>query len=197
MEETAGEHLKRAILRNFPEYFAEYGGEPSKTCMAWGMQMADGWLPIIWSACLAVRCYYRNYEFNNKVISYDGFRKHGGKPGDTLRDLRKRYVAVNASRRKPPLAPFRFTQIKEKMGTLTTNYVPRGDAYIDGIMLMAEMQSYTACEECGATIGILRSNGGWVYTRCKDCADKLTSTAKDASEWEPAVTDVNWGSYGG
>jgi hypothetical protein len=59
---------------------------------------------------------------------------------------------------------FLFTQIKEKYGTLRIYYTG-GNAYIDGVVNMAEALSSETCELCGAP-GKL-GGVGWLSTRCE------------------------------
>jgi hypothetical protein len=61
---------------------------------------------------------------------------------------------------------FLFTQIKEKYGTLRIYYTG-GNAYIDGVVNMAEALSGETCELCGAP-GKL-GGVGWLTTRCDKC----------------------------
>lgn len=64
---------------------------------------------------------------------------------------------------------FRFTQVKEKYGTLRL-YHYGGDAYCEGVVDMAEAMSAITCERCGrpgkATVG------GWITTLCDSCCER-------------------------
>jgi hypothetical protein len=73
---------------------------------------------------------------------------------------------------------FLFTQIKEKYGTLRIYYTG-GNAYIDGVVNMAEAMSGETCELCGAP----GKRGGisWITTRC----DKCTPSDKEPEDKEP------------
>jgi hypothetical protein len=62
------------------------------------------------------------------------------------------------------------TQVKEKFGGLRF-YHYGGDDIIHGMVWLAEHQSYNICENCGSTKDIGRTSG-WVYVRCKECAEK-------------------------
>jgi len=55
------------------------------------------------------------------------------------------------------------TQIKEKFGELRF-YFDGGDAYISGLVEMAEGWANSTCEQCG-TPG-KRRDGGWIRTLC-------------------------------
>ena len=81
------------------------------------------------------------------------------------------------------------TQVKEKFGGLRFYYIG-GDETINGMVWLAEHQSYNICEQCGSTSEV-GSTDGWIYTRCKSCAEKeglhswkLNSERKDEDEEE-------------
>jgi RNA polymerase subunit RPABC4/transcription elongation factor Spt4 len=59
-------------------------------------------------------------------------------------------------------------QIKEKFGTLRF-YHSGGDAFVEGVLEMAEAMSARTCEVCGAP-GSLLEGHGWYRVRCKTCA---------------------------
>jgi hypothetical protein len=61
---------------------------------------------------------------------------------------------------------FRFSQIKEKYGTLRL-YHEGGDSYCQGVISMAEAMSAMTCERCGCR-GKL-NDIGWISTLCEGC----------------------------
>lgn len=61
------------------------------------------------------------------------------------------------------------TQVKEKFGTLNFYYTG-GDAYIDGMVDLAETLSANTCEFCGSMENV-GSTQGWISIICKDCYD--------------------------
>lgn len=63
---------------------------------------------------------------------------------------------------------FEFTQVKEKYGGLRV-YHFGGDAFIDGVIAMAEEMAYKTCELCGST-GTLCNTGYWLKTLCENHA---------------------------
>jgi hypothetical protein len=63
-----------------------------------------------------------------------------------------------------------ITQIKEKFSGLRF-YYNGGDDMIDGMVWLAESQSYYICETCGTTINVGRTSG-WMTTICEDCYKK-------------------------
>lgn len=70
----------------------------------------------------------------------------------------------NHVRQNPPTV----VQVKEKFGTLRfyANSVTEKD---DHLISFAEYLSGTVCEECGATVRVTQSKGGWIRTRCLEC----------------------------
>ena len=62
--------------------------------------------------------------------------------------------------------PFKFSQIKEKYGTLRL-YHDGGDSYCDGVVDMAEAMSAVTCEQCGAPGK--PNDSGWISTLCEGC----------------------------
>ena len=66
----------------------------------------------------------------------------------------------------------RFTQIKEKFGSLRIYTQPYIEE-IDDIIDKAEDESFEICENCGTTNNVITTNYGWVYTRCNNCLKKL------------------------
>ena len=61
-------------------------------------------------------------------------------------------------------------QVKEKFGTLCV-YVGRVCDELHEIIARAETRSAQTCEICGA-VGSLRSDGGWLRTRCEEHVDQ-------------------------
>lgn len=44
--------LELQLVSEFPTFFAEYGGDMRKTCMAWGCSHGDGWFDILHRLCV-------------------------------------------------------------------------------------------------------------------------------------------------
>ncbi len=45
------EELQAKLVKKYPTVFKEWGGDPRKTCMAWGISTGDGWYNIIDELC--------------------------------------------------------------------------------------------------------------------------------------------------
>jgi hypothetical protein len=61
---------------------------------------------------------------------------------------------------------FRFSQVKEKWGTLRI-YYSGGDEFVMGVISMAEAVSAVTCERCGAPGKT--NDSGWISTLCEGC----------------------------
>lgn len=57
--------------------------------------------------------------------------------------------------------------IKEKFGGLRIYYDGPVDDYIDGVIDMAEGESFITCEQCGGR-GEKRYKGGYIYVSCEE-----------------------------
>lgn len=69
---------------------------------------------------------------------------------------------------------FEFTQVKEKFGGLRVYYFG-GDAFVDGVIRMAEEMAYKTCEVCGNP-GTLCNAGTWLKTLCDSHAKEHNYT---------------------
>lgn len=43
----AEENWKTKLVKKYPKLYRDYGGDPRKTCMAWGFEVNDGWQTIL------------------------------------------------------------------------------------------------------------------------------------------------------
>jgi hypothetical protein len=41
------EELELELVKKYPNLYKEHGGDPAKTCMAWGIACGDGWYKLI------------------------------------------------------------------------------------------------------------------------------------------------------
>lgn len=51
------QELVNKLVKDFPSFFRDLGGDPMKTCMAWGIEHGDGWFKLF-------------YELNEKIANY-------------------------------------------------------------------------------------------------------------------------------
>lgn len=68
----------------------------------------------------------------------------------------------------PELKGFKFTQIKEKFGTLRL-YACGGNGEIYTILAHTELASQYVCEDCGTTLHGVSTEGRWLQTLCVPC----------------------------
>lgn len=43
--------LQLKLVSDFPQIFQDFRGDPTKTCMAWGLEVGDGWHDLIRRLC--------------------------------------------------------------------------------------------------------------------------------------------------
>ena len=89
---------------------------------------------------------------------------------------------------KPEDKHIRFTQVKEKWGSLDI-YTNFQTPELTKLIQQAEYQSEYTCEECGSVENVGRRLNGWVTTMCLDCAKKEATESNSAQLWEENSTD--------
>jgi hypothetical protein len=47
--------LELKLLEKYPKLFQDYGGDPRRTCMAWGMSHGNGWYQILDELCEKIK----------------------------------------------------------------------------------------------------------------------------------------------
>lgn len=82
---------------------------------------------------------------------------------DSLCESMQGYINAN---KKPQVVA---AQVKEKFGGLRF-YTDGSNELIEGMIWLAEHQSYKICEDCGSTEEVSQSKGSWIYTKCKECS---------------------------
>lgn len=61
-------------------------------------------------------------------------------------------------------------QVKEKFGGLRF-YTDGNDAYVDGLISMADTVCAHTCIDCGTTHNVIMRNTGWISPLCDKCND--------------------------
>jgi hypothetical protein len=129
--------LEKYLVKKFPLCFGDYGKSMQETCMCWGCSCGNGWYKILKEACQ--KC---------EPLIVKWLEEHKGE--ENYKEW----------------AP-RFSQIKEKYGTLSIYWTSATDEmYV--ISDEAEKKSAEICETCGKP-GKLRGRG-WIYCSCYKCA---------------------------
>jgi len=164
-------HLEEYLVKKYPKIFADYGGDPRKTCMAWGMDCGDGWFFILDALCTRIQ----NYIDNPPYIYKKTFRIYCARVWnwivETLHFPDQWIYWRELFEPGPPVPQVVAHQVKEKFGGLRF-YYSGGDDYIRGLVGMAEAMAYRTCEECGVTNEfVTQSSGGWIRTTCPHCVE--------------------------
>ena len=79
---------------------------------------------------------------------------------------------------------FKFTQIKEKYGSLCL-YNSGCDDEMYGMISFAESMSERICEICGTSVDNGYTGEAWVYNCCKKCFDEKIKPENAYLEWKP------------
>jgi len=189
------ELLENKLYKDFPELFQEHTLDMSQTCMCWGLEVGDGWEPVIRNMCELLKSNASSpiikkprfpYQYELEVWFHNKCRKIERLlrvPYGKLYQCRfERYVKFKGFGVK-------FTQVKEKFGTLRVyydvynRYSPeevknvskktlheaylRYVGYVDGVISFATELSEHTCESHGKP-GKLNTKGWW-KVRCEDC----------------------------
>lgn len=140
-------HLEKYFIDTYPKIFKDMYGDPTKTCMAWGISTHDGWFFILDKLCATIQ----------NRIDY------------RLEQIQKKY-ALSEEETKP-IPQVVFQQVKEKFGALVI-YYSGGDECIRHIVDYTEILSRSICETCGRFDEKVGRTEGWIQAMCEDCAIK-------------------------
>ena len=175
--------LEQKLFTKYPKIFRDTNKSPQESCMAFGLEVGDGWYNLIDVLCEAV-----TYTFTTSVEVDGEDGKRLAIDPYTDRDGKIMYF-FNV---KPPQVV--ADQVKEKFGTLRFYYhleysednlslvetkkYPELDAinkhyadYIDGIVHFADIASARTCEVSGAE-GEMHSRKGWFKTLNKQLIEQ-------------------------
>lgn len=176
--------LQKQLYEKYPKIFADVVKSPQESCMAWGLEVGDGWYTILDTLCEAL-----TYTYTTSIIL---------KPEDATET--EFYFRVNA----PQVVA---DQVKEKFGTLRFYYHlefdPRNTQlletgrypelsainkqytdYIDGIVHFADVASSRTCEVTGKP-GEMHVQGGWLKVLSPDLP-KSSDRYSDYTPWRDA-----------
>lgn len=65
---------QKSLSQKYPQIFADLGGDPRETCMAWGLEVGDGWHDIIDRLCADIMAIDPGPEFKATQVK----EKFGG-----------------------------------------------------------------------------------------------------------------------
>ena len=188
--------LEDQLYKDFPELFAEKDLPMTETCMCWGIECGDGWEPIIRNTCKSLKSgsalarQRKLYPYQDEIsVWFHNLCRR------IERKLKLKYNTLYSVKhreyRRFPGFYFRFSQIKEKFGTLRLyfnfgdNFNPEDVAHldpddvhqarerergkIDGVLTFADILSTQTCEKCGSPGKLIAE--GWWKTECRTCAE--------------------------
>jgi hypothetical protein len=56
------------LVKDFPQIFRDWGGDPMLTCMAWGLEIQDGWISLIRKLCEDIMALNPPEEFKAEQV---------------------------------------------------------------------------------------------------------------------------------
>lgn len=137
--------LEKKLFKKYPEFFSGKDLPLTESLMSFGIECGDGWFDIIVEFCSFLYEMGKRWSF----CDYDKKTKKDKEP-----ESKDRW--------------FRFTQIKEKYGTLRLYYTTNSKTYDDMANIMgiwADWKSENTCEVCGDK-GSLNTGDYWLKVRC-------------------------------
>lgn len=168
-------HTLESLIEEFP-LLLKQEKEALEPFAMFGFECRDGWYNIINSALTTIMSSYHQKNGNVKYLkstiedleSYIKNKRAWYKGDATDEELaieqQEAYnKAVEELKEAEDSLP-RFTQIKEKFGTLRM-YYEGGDETTSAIVSFAENMSETTCEVCGDVGQVY--GGGWISTLCR------------------------------
>lgn len=192
------EALDKQLCEKFPKLFVDRNSDMKSTAMCWGFEHGDGWFNIIHALCSNIQWHIDQSVKNHDFAAKYNTMREAMLAGDftlfeedyrtsmlSFREQRRREILNEKPRPVPEIIEqVTVNQVKEKFGTLRF-YYSGGDAYIDGLVAMAESMSAATCEECGAP-GRVR-HGGWLRCLCDEHAQASGNylTEEDEASIEP------------
>lgn len=165
--------LEKQLYDKYPKIFRDAGKSPQESCMAFGLEVGDGWYSIIDTLCEALTYTYTTSvkidEGDAKLLGIEGYKWNDG------------LVTYHFNVKPPQVIA---EQIKEKFGSLrfyyhleydeqNTKLVETGKYpdlvevnkryadYLDGVVHFADIASARICEVSG-DIGVMHTRGGWM-----------------------------------
>ena len=176
------EELELKLYKKYPNIFKDTNKSPQESCMAFGLEVGDGWYNLIDYLCEAL-----TYTFTTSVeIDEEDGKSLGIEPSKWNGQKDRYFFKV-----EPPQVI--ASQVKEKFGTLRFYYRLEYDEnnvklsekyadlkevnkrysdYIDGIVHFAEIASGHTCEQTGDK-GQLYVRNGWLKVLSEAKAKEL------------------------
>lgn len=136
---------REELMSKYPLIFRQKSLDMKQTCMCWGIECGEGWLPLIDTLCKGLQW---NTDKNNfpQVEATQVKEKYG--------TLRFYYISFWPSDCKK-------TDDEESQESYKHEH-------INGMISFAEQISGIICETCGTTKDTFQTEG-WVRTTCEKC----------------------------
>ncbi len=145
--------LKNELMDKYPLLYADRHESMQRTAMCWGLEVGQGWLPLIDELSAKLEKVIEKFIQDNPNLPCAQCVE--------LKDNHKNEDHVYQSSHP------RASQVKEKYGTLRF-YISGCTDEIDALISDAERRSAKICEECNSPGQ--QYGGGWVTTLCEECA---------------------------
>ena len=169
--------LKNKLINKYPKLLKEENLPPR---FQRNIECGDGWYKLLDKAFYLIDYHAKNPEWEkepfyqvkiwyNKIF-WNNFLFHIAKlfPINIYRILYK-YLSAEPRYVSPKNAlNVKVGQVKEKFAGLRL-YIDGRDAYIDGVVALAESLSYSICEQCGSNENVDQNKKGWSITLCEKC----------------------------
>ena len=165
-----------SLIEKYPVLFEHLKSQEAEQepLTLFGIECGDGWrdiLDILFSTLLKP---YRDAE---RVVEYHTKKQLQQNDEESKIELQNSLLKLEHLKNKLP----RFTQIKEKFGTLRI-YYDNISPEVDNLVSFAEMLSEVTCEVCGSPGRLNR--GGWLRVLC----DQHTPSKNGIIYWEDPKT---------
>lgn len=168
--------MAHPLIEKYPLIFSNNEMEP---ITLFGLEIGEGWVPLIEIICKKMYCRIRNFEHSIDYYKSQLEKETNDNIKSKLDITMQNFEAYKA---EMPV----IQQVKEKFGTLRI-YTSNVDPYLDGLIDMAEEMSEHICEECGNK-GLLYTIH-WNKTLCEKHADeRYGEKAKEFREHNEQTT---------
>jgi hypothetical protein len=187
--------LEKKLFEKYPKIFADANKSPQESCMAFGLEVGDGWYNLIDILCEAL-----TYTFTTSIeVDEEDGKRLGLEANRWKNDDKDRYFF------KVEAPQVVASQVKEKFGTLRFYYHLKFDEantslaatkkypdlekinrrycdYIDGIIHFADIASAHVCEVSGEK-GELMVRGGCFKT----FSQKVVNESQKLDGYKPYI----------
>lgn len=77
------------IVAEFPSFFPNYKGNPSETCLAFGLEIGTGWYPLFYQLCKDIQISNppENFRFEQIKEKFGGLRVYYAAGNKAIGDL--------------------------------------------------------------------------------------------------------------